>query len=129
MVNMANSKVVEIGADQQLQGKSNFISWLRTFERAAKAKDVWKLLIGEEEIIKTEPQEEDYIIYLGGDIVTQGRTLRSTLTPPNTGDALNNNDHRQPTRHAVSSSGRLPTRSGSEAKERHVMQSTSCFNG
>ena len=53
----------------------------------SKAKDVWKLLTGEEEIIETEPQEEDYIVYLGGDTVTQGRTLRSALTPPNTGDA------------------------------------------
>jgi hypothetical protein len=78
--------MMEISADQQLQGKSNFISWLRTFERAAKAKDVWKLLKGEGKIIKTEPQEEDYIVYLCGDTGAQGRNLCSTITPPSTSD-------------------------------------------
>ena len=49
-----------VSSDRQLQGKSNFISWTRDFERAAKAKDVFNLLNGDEEILK-EPQEDAYL--------------------------------------------------------------------
>jgi hypothetical protein len=48
-----------VSSDRQLQGKSNFISWPRDFERAAKAKDVFNLLNGDEKILK-EPQEDTY---------------------------------------------------------------------
>ena len=49
-----------VSSDRQLQGKSNFISWTRDFERAAKAKDVFNLLNGDEKILK-EPQEDAYL--------------------------------------------------------------------
>jgi hypothetical protein len=49
-----------VSFDRQLQGKSNFISWTRDFERAAKAKDVFNLLNGDEKILK-EPQEDAYL--------------------------------------------------------------------
>lgn len=50
-----------VSADRQLQGKSNFVSWTRDFEHAAKAKDVFNLLNGNEKILK-EPQEDTYLI-------------------------------------------------------------------
>lgn len=72
-----------ISLDWQLQGKSNFISWTREFGRAAKSKDVLKLLKGEEAILD-EPKEEGYLAEPGS-----GRVLRSRppqLATPGGGD-------------------------------------------
>ncbi|MCJ1306155.1 hypothetical protein MMC08_008973, partial [Hypocenomyce scalaris] len=59
---MSESKE-DIAVSKQLQEKSNYIVWLRDFKCAAKAKDILKILKGEEEIIKSEPTTEDNIVY------------------------------------------------------------------
>lgn len=49
---------------QRLRGNENFTDWLHTFTSVAKAKGVWNLLTGKEELIAEEPKEEDVVVYV-----------------------------------------------------------------
>ena len=49
----------EVQADRQLKGKTNFISWKREFERAARVNDTLEFLTGEE-IVPPKPRKEEY---------------------------------------------------------------------
>ncbi|KAF4633267.1 hypothetical protein G7Y89_g4842 [Cudoniella acicularis] len=59
---MTDSKMDEVN---KLKGKTNFISWKREFERAAKANDTFEYLNGEE-IVPPKPKKEDYFSKLVG---------------------------------------------------------------
>jgi hypothetical protein len=79
----------DIAASKQLQGKTNFISWLRAFERAAKAKDVLKILTGAEEVVKFEPTMEDNIVVVvdsNPNLAAQRVTRSRVPITPMTGD-------------------------------------------
>ncbi|KAH7063247.1 hypothetical protein B0J12DRAFT_642078 [Macrophomina phaseolina] len=56
---MTDSKMDEVKDDRKLKGKTNFVSWKREFERAAKANDILEYLTGEE-IVPPKPRVEDY---------------------------------------------------------------------
>jgi len=56
---MTESKLDEVKDDRRLNGKTNFVSWKREFERAAKANDIFEYLIGEE-VVPPKPKKEDY---------------------------------------------------------------------
>ncbi|KGQ02249.1 Retrovirus-related Pol polyprotein from transposon TNT 1-94 [Beauveria bassiana D1-5] len=49
----------EVKIDRKLKGKTNFVSWKREFERAAKNHDILEYLTGEE-IVPPKPRKEDY---------------------------------------------------------------------
>jgi hypothetical protein len=49
--------------DRKFIGKTNFVSWKREFERAAKANDILEYLTGEE-VVPSKPKKEDYFIKL-----------------------------------------------------------------
>ena len=65
---MSDTKMV-VSADSQLKGKTNFITWRREFERAAKAQDVLDLLKGDEEILE-KSNKTDYLYDSGGEKTT-----------------------------------------------------------
>lgn len=73
---MAYSQSAEVKMAQQLQGKSNFITWTREFDRAAKAADVFKLFHGQEMKLKDEPEPEEYLVFND----SAEATLPSTVT-------------------------------------------------
>ena len=56
---MTESRMDEVKDDRKLQGKTNFVSWKREFERAAKANDILEYLTGEE-VVPPKPKKEDY---------------------------------------------------------------------
>ena len=58
---MTDSKMDEVKDDRKLKGKTNFISWKREFERAAKANDIFEYLTGEE-VVPSKPKKEDYFV-------------------------------------------------------------------
>jgi gag-polypeptide of LTR copia-type len=58
---MTDSKMDEVKDDRKLKGKTNFISWKREFERAAKANDILEYLTGEE-VVPSKPKKEDYFV-------------------------------------------------------------------
>jgi hypothetical protein len=66
--------------EQKVKGKNNFVTWQREFKRAARAKDVLKILDGEEDTIK-EPEEKDFVVY--AEVRAEGRQTRSQapITP------------------------------------------------
>ncbi|KAM3553829.1 hypothetical protein MY1884_006461 [Beauveria asiatica] len=49
----------EVKIDRKLKGKTNFVSWKREFERAAKNHDILEYLTGEE-IVPPKPRKGDY---------------------------------------------------------------------
>ncbi|KAJ3958757.1 hypothetical protein N0V92_004659 [Colletotrichum tropicale] len=57
----------------QLEGKHNYFDWRRHFDRAAKAKDLWDLLTGQEKILK-EPHQDDHIVYTTDKPLTRNDT-------------------------------------------------------
>ena len=56
---MINSKMDEVKDDRKLKGKTNFVSWKREFERAARKNDILEYLTGGE-IVPPKPKKEDY---------------------------------------------------------------------
>ena len=56
---MTDSKMDEVKIDRKLKGKTNFVSWKREFERAAKTHDILEYLSGEE-VVPPKPKKEDY---------------------------------------------------------------------
>lgn len=62
----------EVKADRNLKGKTNFVSWKREFERAAKNHDILEYLTGEE-IVPPKPRKEDCLERL-----VEGETRRFT---------------------------------------------------
>jgi hypothetical protein len=58
---MTDSKMDEVKHDRKLKGKTNFISWKREFERAAKANDIFEYLTGEE-VVPSKPKKEDSFV-------------------------------------------------------------------
>jgi hypothetical protein len=57
---MTDTKM-KASSDRLLKGKTNFVTWKREFERAAKAQDVLDLLTGDEDIL-SKPKSESYLI-------------------------------------------------------------------
>ena len=49
----------EVKDDRKLKGKTNFVSWKRDFERAAKVYDVLEYLTGKE-VVPPRPRKDDY---------------------------------------------------------------------
>ena len=60
---MTDSKMDEVKDDRKLKSKTNFVSWKREFERAAKASDIFEYLTGEE-IVPPKPRKEAYFAKL-----------------------------------------------------------------
>jgi hypothetical protein len=58
---MTDSKMDEVKTHRLLRGKTNFISWKREFERAAKVNDTIEYLTGEE-VVPPKPKKEDYFV-------------------------------------------------------------------
>ena len=58
---MTDSRMDEVKEDRKLKGKTNFVSWKREFERAAKANDIFEYLTGEE-VVPSKPKKEDYFV-------------------------------------------------------------------
>lgn len=56
---MTDSKMEEVKDDRKLKGKTNFVSWKRDFERAAKVYDVLEYLTGKE-VVPPRPRKDDY---------------------------------------------------------------------
>ena len=56
---MTNSKMDEVRDDRKLNGKPNYISWKREFERAARTEDVLEYLTGVE-TVPSKPNKNDY---------------------------------------------------------------------
>lgn len=73
---MSDTKMV-VGPERQLKSKTNFITWRREFERAAKAQDVLDLLKGDEEILE-KPNKTDYLYDSGGGKTTQMQAVTAT---------------------------------------------------
>ena len=57
------SNMDEVKDDRKLKGKTNFVSWKREFERAAKTTDIFEYLTGEE-TVPAKPKKEDYFVKL-----------------------------------------------------------------
>ena len=66
-----------VSPDRQLKGKTNFITWRRGFERAAKAQDVLDLLKGDEEILE-KPNKDDYLYDDSEGKTTQAQAVTAT---------------------------------------------------
>jgi hypothetical protein len=73
---MADTKMI-VSPDRQLKGKTNFITWRRGFERAAKAQDVLDLLKGDEEILE-KPNKDDYLYDDSEGKTTQAQAVTAT---------------------------------------------------
>jgi len=85
---MTESKLDEVKDDRKLKGKTNFVSWKREFERAAKANDIFEYLTGEE-IVPSKPRKEDYfekLVEVETRRLTRSRTTAQTATPSTEGD-------------------------------------------
>jgi hypothetical protein len=76
----------EVKADHQLKGKTNFVSWKREFERAAKANDTFEYLTGEE-VVPPKPKKEDYFVKPVKVETRRSAPAKKTLaTTPDDGD-------------------------------------------
>jgi transposase InsO family protein len=58
---MADSMMENPKPGDLLEGQTNIVSWLRKFERAARAADVFEILTKQEEVISKKPVKTDYI--------------------------------------------------------------------
>ncbi|KAI8221550.1 retrotransposon Ty1-copia subclass [Colletotrichum sp. SAR 10_77] len=58
-----NNKHDEVPRGKRLQGRSNYVEWIRNFRRAARTEDVWSLIEGKEKMMKREPNENDCLVY------------------------------------------------------------------
>src|SRR4051812_121966 len=86
---MTDSKMDEVKDDRKLKGKTNFISWKREFERAAKANDIFDYLIGEE-VVPPKPQKEDY--FVKSIEADTRRSIRAKKTAPSFTPSTDNDD-------------------------------------
>lgn len=57
---MTDSRMDPVKEDRKLRGKTNFVSWKREFERAARANEILDYLTGEE-VVPPKPKKEDYL--------------------------------------------------------------------
>ena len=60
---MTESRMDDVKDDRKLRGKTNFVSWKRDFERAAKVNDILEYLTGEE-VVPPKPRKDDYFTRL-----------------------------------------------------------------
>jgi hypothetical protein len=58
---MTESRMDDVKDSRKLKGKTNFISWKREFERAARAHDILEYLTGEESV-PPKPDKENYFV-------------------------------------------------------------------
>ena len=82
------SNMDEVKDDRKLKGKTNFVSWKREFERAAKTTDIFEYLTGEE-TVPAKPKKEDYFVKLiEVDIhrPARGKKASQTFTPSSNDD-------------------------------------------
>ena len=78
---MADSKMDDVKIDRKLKGKTNFVSWKREFERAAKTQDILEYLTGEE-LVPPKPKKEDYSgRSTGVDARRLTRSMTTSMTP------------------------------------------------
>ena len=87
---MTDSKMDEVKEGRKLKGKTNFVSWKREFERAAKTNDIFEYLTGEE-VVPSKPKKENYVEQpVGIDTRRLTRAMSAqaqTATPSTEGDA------------------------------------------
>ena len=60
---MTESRMDDVKDDRKLRGKTNFVSWKRDFERAAKVNDILEYLTGEE-VVPPKPKKDEYFTRL-----------------------------------------------------------------
>ena len=86
---MTDSRMEEVKDDRKLKGKTNFVSWKRDFERAAKVYDVLDYLIGKE-VVPPRPRKDDYFPRtIDADTRRQTRAMSAqaqAVTPSTEGD-------------------------------------------
>ena len=85
---MTDSKMDEVKDGRKLKGKTNFVSWKREFERAAKSNDVLEYITGEE-VVPPKPKKEDYsekFIEVDTRRCTRAMTAQSQTFTPSTDD-------------------------------------------
>src|SRR5258706_11401716 len=85
---MTDSKMDEVKDDRKLKGKTNFVSWKREFERAAKANDIIEYLTGAE-VLPSRPKKEDYfekLVEVETRRLTRSMTTTQAATPSTEGD-------------------------------------------
>jgi hypothetical protein len=80
----------EVKPNRQLKGKTNFISWKREFERAARANDTLEFLAGEE-VVPPKPKKEEYFVK-PIDIETRRSTRIKKTSTPTTDDGDETDD-------------------------------------
>ncbi|OAQ57707.1 gag-polypeptide of LTR copia-type domain-containing protein [Pochonia chlamydosporia 170] len=75
---------------RKLEGKTNFVSWKREFERAARTNDIFEYLTGEE-MVPSKPRKEDYFekpVGIDTRRLTRAMSAQAQTTTPSTeGDA------------------------------------------
>ncbi|KAJ5742399.1 uncharacterized protein N7511_008477 [Penicillium nucicola] len=82
----------EVKPDRQLKGKTNFISWKREFERAARANDVLEFLTGEE-VVPPKPNKDEYFVKVLDTETRRSTRIKKSLSP--TTDDENETDDSQ----------------------------------
>lgn len=70
----------EVKPDRQLKGKTNFISWKREFERAARANDVLEFLTGEE-VVPPKPNKDEYFVKVLDTETRRSTRIKKSLSP------------------------------------------------
>ncbi|KAJ5749394.1 hypothetical protein N7533_006422 [Penicillium manginii] len=70
----------EVKPDRQLKGKTNFISWKREFERAARANDVLEFLTGEE-VVPPKPNKDEYFLKVLDAETRRSTRIKKSLSP------------------------------------------------
>ncbi|KAJ5474101.1 hypothetical protein N7475_003667 [Penicillium sp. IBT 31633x] len=70
----------EVKPDRRLKGKSNFISWKREFERAARANDVLEFLTGEE-VVPPKPNKDEYFVKILDTETRRSTRIKKSLSP------------------------------------------------
>lgn len=58
---MTESRMDDVKDSRKLKGKTNFISWKREFEQAARAHDILEYLTSEESV-PPKPDKENYFV-------------------------------------------------------------------
>ncbi|KAJ6033764.1 hypothetical protein N7444_011535 [Penicillium canescens] len=70
----------EVKPDRRLKGKTNFISWKREFERAARANDVLEFLTGEE-VVPPKPNKDEYFVKVLDTETRRSTRIKKSLSP------------------------------------------------
>jgi hypothetical protein len=70
----------EVEPDRQLKGKTNFISWKREFERAARANDALEFLTGEE-VVPLKPNKDEYFVKVLDTETRRSTRIKKSLSP------------------------------------------------